>query len=144
MVVQNYLQEIPQLRQINAVASVIPAAAALTGVALTRPKPAASWRYVVLGVVWVGCSIATAHGIVGILTRAADIGAAKAGHQAPGAWLFWDLLLFEPWFLIEGVLLGIGGWFLMPDRRMRVRWLLACATGVCMAIAAAILRLKIY
>ncbi len=46
------------------------------------------------------------------------------------AYVLWDLILFEPWFLIEGILFGIVGWHFLQNARSRKLWLAACVIGV--------------
>jgi hypothetical protein len=33
--------------------------------------------------------------------------------------VLWDLMLFEPWFMVEGILLGIVGWHYLDRPRNR-------------------------
>ncbi|WJH32493.1 hypothetical protein N6H14_19200 [Paenibacillus sp. CC-CFT747] len=44
--------------------------------------------------------------------------------------MLWDLMLFEPWFLVEGLLLGLVGWYFLKEARSRKIWLAACLLGV--------------
>ena len=40
-----------------------------------------------------------------------------------------DLVLFEPWFLLEGVLLALAGWQYLRTARRRRRWVAAMVGG---------------
>jgi hypothetical protein len=136
------IASLPQWRTINWIASAILAIAALIGLALRRRAPSASVYRATLAIAWFGACIATAHGLVGIAMRIATI----SGWPEPDApaWLYWDLLVFEPWFLIEGVLLAVAGGMLMRERRQRARWALACAAGTVVAIILALMRVKLW
>lgn len=34
-------------------------------------------------------------------------------------YVVWDMVIFEPWFLIEGILLAIAGWCFLKGARSR-------------------------
>jgi hypothetical protein len=138
------IAQLPQLREINAWASLILGVAALLGLGLTRPSLRARVTWLWSFVTWFGCSIATAHGLVGIAVRSRMVLAASVEQAPLIGWVWYDLLLFEPWFLIEGLLLGTAGWYLMRDRAAKRRWLLACVAGVALGIVTAALRVKIW
>lgn len=133
---------LPQWRTINWIASVILGIAALLGLALRQRSADTAVHRAKLTIAWLGSCIATAHGLVGIGMRIATI----SGWPQPAvpAWLYWDLLVFEPWFLIEGVMFAVAGGLLLPERRQRVRWALACAAGTVVAIILALLRVKLW
>lgn len=133
---------LPQWRTINWIASAILGIAALLGLALRRRSPNTAVHRAKLTVAWFGSCIATAHGLVGIGMRIETI----SGWPQPAApaWLYWDLLVFEPWFLIEGVLLALAGGVLLPDSSQRKRWALLCLAGTAIAIIFALMRVKIW
>lgn len=133
---------LPQWRTINWVASAILGVAALLGLALRRRAPSAAMHRASLTVAWFGSCIATAHGLVGIGMRIATV--SSWPQPVVPAWLYWDLLVFEPWFLIEGVLLAVAGGVLLPDRPQRKRWVFACVGGTIIAIIFALLRVKVW
>lgn len=133
---------LPGWRTINWIASVILGIAALLGLALRQRSGNTAVHRAKLTIAWFGSCIATAHGLVGIGMRIATI----SGWPQPAApaWLYWDLLVFEPWFLIEGVLLAVAGAVLLPEQRHRVRWALACAAGTVVAIILALMRVRLW
>jgi hypothetical protein len=64
-----------------------------------------------LAAVWIGAAIAAGHGLYGIVYRTLNVAGVvdvdgAAFDAARHGWVLWDLFLFEPWFLIEGVLFG--------------------------------------
>lgn len=139
---------IPDWRTINAIASVILCIAALLGVAFVRLWRARRYRGLLLAIGLFGCAIGIAHGVYGIADRALTVAGLKSAHPGPGgqgfqSWLLWDLLVFEPWFLIEGLLIGLTGWHFIPKPENRRRWALACAAGVVIALALALVRFKV-
>jgi hypothetical protein len=131
-----------QWRTINWIASAILGIAALLGLALRRSSPKTAVHRAKLALAWFGACIATAHGLVGIGMRIATI--SSWPEPAVPAWLYWDLLVFEPWFLIEGVLLAVAGGVLLTQRRQRARWAFACAAGTVVAIILALMRVKVW
>lgn len=125
-------------RPINAIASVILLIAAIVGVAhalSARPRPP------LLAITWVGASIAVVHGVYGVAARAASVASLGIDRATPDIW--WDLLVFEPWFLIEGVLLGLAGYFALPDPQGRRGWLLGWLVGILAAGLAALLKVRV-
>jgi hypothetical protein len=128
---------LPQWRTINWIASFILSVAALLGVGFVAWRGSAARRLLWVGA-WLGWSIAAAHGLVGIGTRLIAV-----GDIGPVKWLLWDLLVFEPWFLIEGLLFGVAGYLFATGRDARVRWSVACAVGLAIALMSALLRVKV-
>jgi hypothetical protein len=51
-------------------------------------------------------------------------------NRSEHAYVLWDLILFEPWFTIEGILLAIVGWCYLDESRNRRIWLTLCTVGV--------------
>jgi len=133
---------LPYLQTINWIASAILAVPVVLGLALRRRASSSAWQRVNLAIAWFGSCVATAHGLVGIGMRIDTL--SDWPSQVPAGWLYWDLLVFEPWFLIEGLLLAVAGGLLLPDRRQRARWACACAAGTAVAITLALLRVKIW
>jgi hypothetical protein len=128
---------LPQWRTINWIASFVLNVAALLGVGFVAWRGAAARRLLWLGA-WLGWSIAAAHGLIGIWTRLIEV-----REMGPAKWLLWDLLVFEPWFLIEGILFGVAGYLSATGRKAKVRWIVGCAVGLAIALVAALLRVKV-
>ena len=55
-------------------------------------------------------------------------------HLMEHAYVLWDLILFEPWFTIEGILLAIVGWCYLEIARNRRIWLILCTVGIIVAM----------
>jgi hypothetical protein len=126
---------LPQWQLINWAATVILTAAGLLGIALAFLKRRGILGWSLLGVALAGCAIATSHGIFGIIYRMMQIAGAIELESGPfnneeHTYVLWDLLLFEPWFVIEGLLLGILGWHYLNSPRRRQLWLLLCTLGI--------------
>ena len=139
---------LPEWPTINAIASVILCIAALLGVAFVRQWRTRRYAALLLAIGLFGCSIGVAHGLYGIVDRALTVAGFKSAHPGAGgqgfqSWLLWDLLVFEPWFLIEGLLIGLTGWHFVLTPEGRRRWTWACAAGVGIALALALARFKV-
>lgn len=140
--------QLPQLREINWWASLILTLAALLGVGLVRLRGKQQFRWPLLTVAWAGASVAIAHGAYGIAARARAL--THLATTSPGGvdlerdgWMLWDLLLFEPWFLVEGLLIVLAGWHYLAAPGERRRWVLACLAGSAAAAAAAVAEIRI-
>lgn len=94
-----------------------------------------------------GCSIGTAHGIFGIVYRGLQI-AGVIGlengtyHIHDDMYVVWDMVMFEQWFLIEGILLAIAGWCLLKGARSRKIWLAVCIFGTLVGLVTAMLGVR--
>jgi hypothetical protein len=134
-------------RGINAVASLVLLLPIGIGLGLLRHRRSSPIRVALLGSALAGTSIATAHGIYGIvyrilnLTGVVEVDGEKAT-VSEHPWVLWDLLLFEPWFLIEGILFFAVGWTAIADAAMRRRWALACGVGIGLATLSGVLGLR--
>ena len=123
-----------QLELINWVASVILTAAGLVGLGFIYLRNSKILRSMLLSISFLGCSIATAHGIFGMFYRGLqiagviDLGNGKF-HIHDDIYVVWDMVIFEPWFLIEGILLAIAGWCLLKGEGSRKIWLSVCILG---------------
>ena len=98
--------------------------AGLLGFALERTSGAQNRRKLLLVIVGAGCTIAGAHGLYGIGFRAAAVLGVTRVEGVPfdasqHGWVLWDLLAIEPWFLTEGVLLGMTGFFALSSSQSR-------------------------
>lgn len=133
-------------RAINAVASVVLLLPVMIALGLRR-RASAGVRIALLGGALVGASIATAHGVYGIVYRILNLtgtinidGDRATLDDTP--WVLWDLLIFEPWFLVEGLLFFAVGWAATTTDATRRRWLLACTTGATVAALSGVAGLR--
>lgn len=127
--------ELPQWQMINWVAAVFLTAAGFLGLALIYLKKRSFLSWLLLTIALAGCSLATSHGIYGIINRILQMAGVAGLESGPfnineHAYVVWDLVLFEPWFLIEGILLGLVGWYDLNKPRHRQIWLALCTMGI--------------
>lgn len=133
---------------INAVASVILLLPVAIGLALARGQSHRLTRALLLTACLGGASIAVSHGVYGIVYRILNIAGVvdidgRGFTTAQHPWVLWDLFVFEPWFLIEGVLLATVGWASMSGSEPRRRWLLGCLVGISLAMTSGVLGLRV-
>jgi hypothetical protein len=125
-----------QWRAVNAAGAAILLGVALLPLVFVRPWGRAIPRGVKLAAAWVGCVGAVMHAVVDIITRSLSL-AGLLHLDFP----FWatidvresdlqDLLLNEPWFLLEGGLLGLVGWHALRSAAGRRRWVLSALAAV--------------
>jgi Protein of unknown function (DUF3995) len=130
---------LPGIRATNIAVSVLLACGAAYLYALTRPwtrRPSALLR---LAPVWAASVVCISHGLFGIFTKALY----EAGMHAAVSWpehdltaaqknlaALRDLTVFEPWFLIQGLLLALAGRWLAPTATGRRRWTVSLAAGI--------------
>ncbi len=84
----------------------------LTGLlALVRPWGRVFPRWMMLAAGWGGASVLTLYGGVKVIIQALVVGGAIVP-SGPVNWLAlrWHLFLWDPWFLLWGVLLGVAAW----------------------------------
>jgi hypothetical protein len=139
--------ELPQWEMINWVASVFLTAAGFLGLAFIYLRKRNFLSGLLLAVTLAGCSLATSHGIYGISNRIlqmAGVAELEAGpfNMNEHAYVVWDLALFEPWFLIEGILLGFVGWSYLNQPRHRQIWLALCLVGVLAGLVTGLLEVR--
>lgn len=140
--------EMDDWRAINWAASVVLAGAALVGPALIWSTARPLLRASTLAVCLAGAAIAGSHGAFGIVYRALNVaGVADVDGTAFVAskhgWVLWDLYVFEPWFLIEGVLfIAAGGSAITPSATRR-RWTVGCSLAAGVAALTGLLGLRI-
>lgn len=96
---------------------------------------------------WAGCAVAASHGIYGIINRLLQIAGAAALEGGPfnmieHAYVFWDLILFEPWFLVEGLLFAGVGWCYLSRSQTRQLWLVLCVLGISAGLVSGLLRVR--
>jgi hypothetical protein len=132
---------------INWIASVFLTVAGLIGLAFIYRSKGRVSRYMLLFIAWAGCSLAASHGIYGIVYRVLQISGVvelETGsfdiHE--DAFVLWDLVLFEPWFLIEGILFGIVGYCFLKNARSRKFWLAACMIGTIVGLVTGIMGVR--
>ncbi|MFD1674494.1 DUF3995 domain-containing protein [Alicyclobacillus fodiniaquatilis] len=104
-------------------------------------------RSLLLFVSVLGCSIATSHGIYGIVYRGLQItnviGLGNGTfHIHEDAYVLWDMVIFEPWFLLEGILLATVGWFFLGEARTRKIWLTTCILGIIVGLTTGIMGVR--
>lgn len=140
--------EMDEWRAINWAASVVLTGAALVGPALiwTTARP---WlRAATLTACLAGAAIAGSHGAFGIFYRALNVlrvtDIAGTGFDASRhEWVLWDLFVFEPWFLIEGVLFVMAGAAVLTTTRARRRWAAGCVAVAGLATLSGLLGLRV-
>jgi hypothetical protein len=136
-----------QLELINWVASVILTAAGLVGLGFIYFRKSKILRSLLLSISVLGCSIATAHGIFGIVYRSLQMAgmiSLEKGtfHIRDDIYVVWDMVIFEPWFLFEGILLAIAGWCLLKGARSRKIWLAVCMLGTIVGLVTGMLGVR--
>jgi hypothetical protein len=132
----------------NVVTAVLLTAVGFLGLILIRLRRGSFLSWLLLAITWAGCSLATSHGIYGIVYRLLQITGAvglEAGPFNPmeHAYVLWDLLLFEPWFTIEGILLAVLGWCTLSQARHRRIWLVLCIAGILLGLVTGLLGVQI-
>nr|WP_274520459.1 DUF3995 domain-containing protein [Paenibacillus beijingensis] len=132
---------------INWIASVFLTFAGLIGLAFIYWNKSRVSSFILLFISLAGCSLSTSHGIYGIIYRVLQIRGAVAlesgsFYSHEDAYVLWDLVLFEPWFLIEGILLGILGWCFLKKARNRKIWLAACIFGTILGLITGIMGVR--
>jgi hypothetical protein len=140
--------ELERWEEINAIASVVllvPVGLAIGLVHLRgRPRP----HRVLLAATLVGATIAASHGMYGIAYRVLNIVGVidiegQSFELSTHPWVVWDLVLFEPWFLLEGILFVGVGRASLASARDRRRWLLACCIGIAAATVVGLLGVRV-
>jgi uncharacterized protein DUF3995 len=132
----------PAVQLANWGVAVLLATGAAVVLALARPAgrvhPAP-----LLAPIWIGSVVCVSHAVFGVITKglylsgvhgavnfpalpgASAATAAAANHTAAVL----DLAVFEPWFLIEGILLLLVGRQFLPTLTARRRWILSVIIG---------------
>lgn len=135
-------------RAINAAASAILLLPVAIGLALPRARSHRLSRALLLAACLGGASIAVSHGLYGMVYRVLNVAGVvevdgRGFTTAEHAWVLWDLFLFEPWFVIEGLLLAAAGWTSLSGSRPRRRWLVACLVGISLAMTSGVFGLRV-
>lgn len=134
-IIKPSVYELPQWELINWIASAILTLPGLMGIALICFWSRKPLKWILLTIAWAGCSVAASHGIYGIIDRLLQIAGIAGLESGPfnvseHFYVLWDLLLFEPWFFIEGVLLAALGWCSFNKSSAGRIWLVFCTLGV--------------
>jgi hypothetical protein len=111
--------ELAQWELINWVASIFLTAASLLGLGFIYLRKRRLLSGLLLAIALVGCSLATSHGIYETINRILQIAGVVELEAGPFnrneyAYVLWNLVLFEPWFLIEGILPVRRRWLVLP------------------------------
>jgi len=134
---------LPGIRATNIAVSVLLVCGAAFLYALTRSWSRRPPALLLLAPVWAASVVCISHGLFGIVTK----GLYVAGGHAAVSWpepltaaqkhlaAVRDLAAFEPWFLIQGLLLAAAGHWLARTATGRRRWALSLAAGIVLADA---------
>jgi len=141
------ISELPEFKMINWIASVFLTAAGFLGIALIYLRRQLVIRSLLLSITLVGCSLSTSPGIYGIFYRIFQvIGVARLTsgpfNTNEQVYVLWDLFLFEPWFMIEGILLGIVGLCYLNEKRNKKIWITFCSVGIMVGIITGLLGIR--
>jgi hypothetical protein len=111
--------------------------------ALARPIGRRVHPALMLAPIWIGSVVCVSHAVFGVITKSLYLGgvhgavnfpdlpgasaatAAAANHASAVR----DLAVFEPWFLIEGILLLLAGRQVLRTREARRRWTMSIIAG---------------
>jgi hypothetical protein len=101
----------PAVVWLAGIAGVLKVAGAVLALALVRPWGRVVPRWLLSGVAWVGAVVLVGYGALNVVVGGLVLGGAVA---APGAVdrgaLWWHVLVWDLWFLVWGVLLGVAAW----------------------------------
>ena len=140
--------EIPQFEAANLVTAGLLTAVGFLGPMFIHLRGQRQLVWLLLAIAWAGCSLATSHGMYGIVHRTLQIAGVAGLESGPfnaveHAYVLWDLLLFEPWFTIEGILLALVGWCTVGRSRSRRIWLILCIAGILAGLITGLLGVRI-
>ena len=129
---------LPGLHATNAIVSVLLAAGAALVFGLSRPWARRPPALVMLAPLWLGSVVSVSHGLYGMVTKGLYVAGAHSAVSYPepltaaqknhAALL--DLGVFEPWFLIQGLLLLFAGRWFAHTAAGRRWWTLSLIAGV--------------
>jgi hypothetical protein len=129
---------LPGLRATNAIVSVLLAVGAALIFGLSRPWARRLPALVMLTPLWLGAVVSISHGLYGMVTKGLYVAGAHSAVSYPEpltaaqkdhATLL-DLGMFEPWFLLQGLLLVLAGRWFARTAGGRRRWTLSLIAGV--------------
>jgi hypothetical protein len=140
--------EVSQFEAANLVVAVFLTAVGFLGLLFIPLRRRSFHRWSLLAISLVGCSLATSHGIYGIVNRVLQIvGVLELDsgpfHLMEHAYVLWDLLLIEPWFTIEGILFAIAGWCYLDRARSRRNWIMLCIVGILLSLVSGLLGIRV-
>ena len=134
---------LPGLHATNAIVSVLLAAGAALVFGLSRPWARRPPALVMLAPLWLGSVVSVSHGLYGMVTKGLYVAGAHSAVSYPepltaaqknhAALL--DLGVFEPWFLIQGLLLLFAGRWFAHTAAGRRWWTLSLIAGTVLAVA---------
>ena len=131
--------DLPGLRATNVAVSVLLACGAAFLYGLTRPWSGRPLAFLMLAPVWAGAVVCISHSLFGIATKSLY----AAGLHSAVSWpehgltaaqknlaALYDLGVFEPWFLVQGLLLALAGHWFARTATGRRWWTLSLAAGI--------------
>ena len=133
--------DLPGLHATNAIVLVLLAGGAALLFGLTRPWARRPPALVMLALIWPGSVLCISHGLYGLVTK----GLCAAGAHSVVSWpepltaaqknlaALRDLGVFEPWFLVQGLLLLFAGRWFARTTTGRRRWTLSLAAATVLA-----------
>ncbi|KLT18590.1 hypothetical protein AA980_08160 [Neobacillus vireti] len=136
-----------QFELINWISLPIFIVAGLVGLGFIYLGKSKILRLLLLSISVIGCSIATSHGIYGIIYRSLQIAGViglenRTFDIHDDMYVVWDMVIFEPWFLIEGILLAIAGWYFLKEAQSRKGWLTVCIFGTLVGLVTGMLGVR--
>jgi Protein of unknown function (DUF3995) len=96
---------------LGAVAGILKVAGGLLALALVRPWGRALPRRLLLGAAWAACVLLTAYGGVLVAVGALVLtGVIRPSGPVDRTALWWHVMVWDLWFLVWGLLLGVAAW----------------------------------
>ena len=130
---------IPALRPANWVVSALLLVGAVLLVVLARPAGLRIPAGLLLAPIWIGAVVCVSHGLFGMVTKGLYVSGLHGAVSYPdGHWTVAqkntaaarDLMVFEPWFLLEGALLALAGHQFLRTATARRRWTAALLVAI--------------
>jgi hypothetical protein len=96
---------------LGAVAGILKVAGGLLALALVRPRGRALPRRLLLGAAWAASVLLTAYGGVLVAVGALVLtGVIRPSGPVDRTALWWHVMVWDLWFLVWGLLLGVAAW----------------------------------
>ena len=129
---------LPGVRATNLAVSVLLACGAAFLYGLTRPWSRQPPALLMLAPVWAGAVVCLSHGLFGMVTKSLYAVGVQSAVSWPGHLTaaqknlaaLYDLGVFEPWFLTQGLLLALAGHWFARTATGRRRWTLSLVAGI--------------